>query len=84
MDADREPTRRGSPDLPTLLVGVSALAVALMALLDATPWAPHLDPRWVLAVGAVFVGIVLLLATVRPRAHPGRAARGKDDDSRHT
>jgi uncharacterized membrane protein YbhN (UPF0104 family) len=69
--ADREPTCRSSPDLPTLLVGVSALAVALLTLIGATPWGPHLDPRWVLAGGAMFVGIVLLVATVRPRGRSG-------------
>ncbi len=71
MAGDREPTRRSSPDLPTLLVGVSALAVALVTLIGATPGAPHLDPRWVLAGGAMFVGIVLLVATVRPRGRSG-------------
>lgn len=71
MAADREPAHRSSPDLPTLLVGVSALAVALVALIGAAPWAPNLDPRWVLAGGAVFVGIVLLVATMRPRGRSG-------------
>ncbi len=71
MAIDREPPHRSSPDLPALLVGVSALAVALVALIGGTPWAPNLDPRWVLAGGAVLVGIVLLLATVRPTGRSG-------------
>lgn len=67
MADDRELVKhRVRPELSTLLIGIAALAVAAMALLDATPLAPSLDPRWVLAGGAVLIGIVLLVATMRP------------------
>ncbi|HEX4247867.1 MAG TPA: hypothetical protein VH008_08355 [Pseudonocardia sp.] len=61
---DRQP-RRG-PDVLTLVMGLIALCAAASALFHWTPPLPLLDPRWLLAGGAVLVGLLLLVASVRP------------------
>lgn len=58
--------RRHGPDLLTLLAGLVTLAVACMALANWVPDFPSLDLRWLLAGGAVLVGVLLLIASVRP------------------
>jgi uncharacterized membrane protein HdeD (DUF308 family) len=58
--------RRQGPDLLTLFAGLVALAMACMALANWVPSFPSLDPRWLLAGGAVLVGVLLLIASVRP------------------
>jgi hypothetical protein len=76
--ADREPhhtdepgalvPRRG-PDLLTLAVGLGALGVAGTVLLGDVVWLPELDARWVLAVVALAVGLMLIIGSLR---HPRR------------
>jgi hypothetical protein len=58
------PAHRG-PDPVALLAGLAALAVAVLAL---TGSLTAVDLRWVLAGGAVVVGVVVLVAASRPRA----------------
>ncbi|WP_028933893.1 hypothetical protein [Pseudonocardia spinosispora] len=58
--------RRQGPDLLPLLAGLVTLAMACMALANWVPNFPSLDPRWLLAGGAVLVGVLLLIASVRP------------------
>lgn len=56
--------RRGYDPL-TLFVGVGALLVAGTALTNGTGLLPGMDPRWLLAAGAVLFGALLLIATLR-------------------
>jgi hypothetical protein len=66
-DADHasagERRTRRSPDVVNLAMAVITLTVAAMVLTD---WTPPLDPRWLVAGGAVLVGLLLLAASVRP------------------
>jgi hypothetical protein len=64
--AGAEPERRPTPDLLTLVTGLVCLVVALMAI---TGWSPDIsfDPRWILAGGAVALGTVLLVSSIRSR-----------------
>ena len=65
---DASVTERPSrgPDVLTLLMGLISLSAACMALFNWAPALPLLDPRWMLAGAAVLVGLLLLLASVRP------------------
>ncbi len=60
-DVEMRPTRR-RPDPVTLLVGLMAIAVAVMAFVGQVP---AFDPRWLLAGGAVVAGLLLLVASLR-------------------
>ncbi len=59
-------TRRG-PDVLTLLVGLIALGMATSAFLGVVPDLSGFDPRWLLAAGAVLVGFLLLVGSLRGR-----------------
>jgi hypothetical protein len=63
-DTERQVERR-RPDLITLLVGVATLVVSAYVLTDGALWVPSIDPRWLLAGGALVVGLFLLVASVR-------------------
>jgi len=63
--------RRRGPDVLTLVMGLISLAAASSALFHWTPPLPLLDPRWLLAGGAVLVGLLLLVASVRPPRRGG-------------
>jgi len=65
-DNDREVERRG-PDLLTLIAGVATLLVSSYVLTDGAIWVPSLDPRWLLAGGALLVGLFLLISSLRGR-----------------
>jgi hypothetical protein len=67
-ETDAVVPRRG-PDLLTLAVGFGALTVAGTALLGGINWLPVVDARWVLAVIALAVGLMLVIGSLR---HPGR------------
>ncbi|GLZ44555.1 hypothetical protein Acsp06_07400 [Actinomycetospora sp. NBRC 106375] len=58
------PARRPGPDPLGLVAGLAAIVVAVLAL---TSTLAAVDPRWVLALGAVGVGLVVVVATVRRR-----------------
>ena len=64
------PKRRG-PDVLTLVMGLITLSAASSALFHWTPPLPLLDPRWLLAGGAVLVGLLLLVASIRPPRRGG-------------
>ena len=67
--ADKK-TRRGL-DPVTLLFGIGALLVSATALTNGSGLLPGVDPRWLLAGGAVLVGLLLLVGTLRrPRDRP--------------
>jgi hypothetical protein len=65
-DTERDVRRRG-PDLLTLLAGIATLLVSSYVLTDGEIWIPSLDPRWLLAGGALLVGVFMLVASVRGR-----------------
>lgn len=56
--------RRGL-DPVTLLFGIGALLVSGTALTNGSGLLPGVDPRWLLAAGAVIVGMLLLVGTLR-------------------
>jgi hypothetical protein len=58
------PSRREAPDTVTLVAGVLALMVSGYVLLGGFNYV-HIQP--LLAVGAVIVGIVMLIASLRSR-----------------
>jgi hypothetical protein len=60
------PARR-MPDLFTLVVGLVALGVAGSGFAGRAPDLSGFDPRWLLAGGAVVLGLVLLAVSVRRR-----------------
>ncbi len=62
---DTSPARRGAPDPVALVAGLSAVVLALLAMLGVLG---TVDPRWVLAAGAVAVGLAVLLTTLRRRS----------------
>jgi hypothetical protein len=59
---------RSAPSTPAptlaLVAGLTAIVVAVLAL---TGTLVSVDPRWVLALGAVGVGLAVLLVTLRRR-----------------
>lgn len=59
--------RRRMPDLLALLCGLAALAVATTAIVGSTAWLPPVDARWLLAGGAMVIGLLLLVSSLRPR-----------------
>jgi hypothetical protein len=61
---ETQPARRGV-DFFTLIVGVATLLVSAYVLSDGASWLPRFDFRWVVAGGAVFVGLMLLGASFR-------------------
>jgi len=52
-------------DFFTLIVGVATLLISAYVLSDGASWLPRFDFRWVVAGGAVFVGLLLLGASFR-------------------
>jgi hypothetical protein len=59
---------RKRPDLLTLFAGLAALVMAAYVLTDGKTWLPSFDPRWLLAGGAVLVGLLMLGTSVRRRS----------------
>jgi hypothetical protein len=59
---EARPERRGV-DVFTLIVGIATLLVSAYVLSDGASWLPRFDFRWVIAGGAVFVGLLLLGAS---------------------
>lgn len=60
-----EPTRRRWPDLFTLLTGIATLIVSSYILSDGRLWMPTVDPRWLITGGALLVGVLLLVSSLR-------------------
>lgn len=61
------PLYRRFPDPLNLLVGLASVFVAAFVLTGGSWWLPHVDPRWAIAGVALFVGLLLLGASMRPR-----------------
>lgn len=64
--AETPPARRGV-DVFTLIVGIATLLISAYVLSDGASWLPRFDFRWVVAGGAVFVGLLLLGASFGKR-----------------
>lgn len=52
-------------DVFTLVLGLATLLVSGYVLSDGAGWLPSFDLRWVLAGGAVLVGVLMLGASMR-------------------
>ncbi|TCO65443.1 hypothetical protein EV192_1011235 [Actinocrispum wychmicini] len=65
--AERDPDRKRRPDVLTMLAGIATLLMSAYVLTDGRTWLPHFDPRWLLAGGAVLVGLLLFGSSVRRR-----------------
>ena len=59
---ETQPVKHGV-DVFTLIMGVATLLVSAYVLSDGASWLPRFDFRWVVAGGAVFVGLMLLGAS---------------------
>lgn len=67
------PAKRGFDPL-MLVLGLGALFVAAIGLSGDASWVSVIDPRWLLAAGAVLVGVLLLVGTLRrPRDENARS-----------
>ena len=62
-----ERRRRGFPDPLNLIMGLVTLGVAAYALTDGAWGLPAVDPKWIIAGGALLVGLLMLGASLRPR-----------------
>ena len=60
--------RRRGPDPLALVVGLATLAMAVFAFVGELPDLSGFDQRWLLAGGAVAVGLVLLVGNLRNRS----------------
>jgi hypothetical protein len=67
-DDPAPPARRRGPDPLALIVGLATLAMAVFAFVGELPDLSGFDPRWLLAGGAVAVGLVLLVGNLRNRS----------------
>lgn len=67
--ADKESTtpQRRRIDIATMLCGIATLLASAYVLTDGAIWIPSLDPRWLLAGGALVVAAFLLIGTFRGR-----------------
>lgn len=63
---DDEPRRRW-PDPLNLIAGLITLGVAVYALTDGRVALHGVDPKWIIAAGALLIGVLLLGASLRPR-----------------
>ncbi len=73
-DDPAPPARRRGPDPLALIVGLATLVMAVFAFTGDLPDLSGFDPRWLLAGGAVAVGLVLLVGSLRNRS--GRRGGG--------
>ncbi|HEX3782363.1 MAG TPA: hypothetical protein VHX38_22080 [Pseudonocardiaceae bacterium] len=71
QDSDRQVQRR--PFDPILLIlGLVTLGAAGYILSYGYFQLPHLDPRWVLAGAGLLVGLLMLVASLRPKRRRNR------------
>jgi protein-S-isoprenylcysteine O-methyltransferase Ste14 len=61
----RPVNQRGGPDPVALIAGLATLGVAAYLVSDGSRWLPPIDPRWVIAGGALLVGVLLLALSLR-------------------
>jgi hypothetical protein len=65
-DASNDEVQRRAPDLFTLVVGLAVLCASAYVITDGSSWLPSIDPRWLVAGGALVVGLLLLVLSSRP------------------
>lgn len=63
FDTERPVRRRLDP--VALIAGIGTLLVAAYVLTDGAIWFPSVDPRWLLAGGALVIGLIMLVASLR-------------------
>jgi hypothetical protein len=63
--ADRDEKTKRGPDLFTLIAGIATLVVSGYVLTDGQMWLPEMNPTWVLAGGALLVGVLMLASSLR-------------------
>lgn len=66
-DEPTAPARRRGVDVFTLVAGIATLLVSGYVLSDGTSWLPSFDFRWIVAGGAVFIGLLMLVASFGKR-----------------
>ncbi|MFF0146738.1 hypothetical protein ATK36_2593 [Amycolatopsis sulphurea] len=66
-DEPKAPARRRGVDVFTLVAGIATLLVSGYVLSDGTSWLPSFDFRWIVAGGAVFIGLLMLVASFGKR-----------------
>jgi hypothetical protein len=62
-DRDQNEPRRGFPDLLTGIAGIGTLLVSAYVLTDGNFRIPN--PTWLLAGGALLVGVLMLASSLR-------------------
>ncbi|HEX6345731.1 hypothetical protein [Umezawaea sp.] len=62
--ADQEVEPRGGFDVVALVFGLGAALVSAFVLTGGTNWPDFFDLRWVIAGGAIVVGLALLAGSV--------------------
>jgi hypothetical protein len=65
--ADRDVSEKRGVDVVGLVFGVAALVASAYMLSDGASWPEFLDLRWVLAGGAMVIGLGLLAGSARRR-----------------
>jgi hypothetical protein len=65
--ADQEQYEKRGVDVVGLVFGLGTLIAAAFMLSDGTIWPGDMDPRWVLASGAMVIGLGLLVGSLRKR-----------------
>lgn len=68
------PARR-RPDLLAMIAGLGTLMVAGYVLSDGAMWLPSVSPTWLLAGGAVLVGLLMLGTSLRGSRRGGPPPR---------
>ncbi|WP_216210357.1 hypothetical protein [Amycolatopsis aidingensis] len=68
FENDNRAARRGV-DWFTLIAGIATLLVSGYVLSDGASWLPAADLRWVLAGGAVLIGVLMLVSSLRGKGH---------------
>ena len=67
-DAEHAPVRpRRKVDLVTLFFGLATLCASAYVITDGSSWLPSVDPKWLLAGGALVIGTLMLIASTGKR-----------------
>lgn len=64
-ETNGERPERRRPDFLALIAGLGTLLISGYVLSDGALWVPSVNPTWLLAGGAVLVGLLLLGSSLR-------------------